>query len=1667
MPGIWARSGRWLDFFWTFRASLCRTLARLNDPHLHFYASSAASYGDLSQVTLYWPSATGLEASAASALAPTGSVSASSIALPFSSLAFGVDSRGYSGIFLRPDAGPALSMLPYASGDMLCGLGEHSSVGAATSSLAQYYRDLASMALYAGNAMHLSPAGPLPIMQLATSAEKSNGTPTTLKTPAQPALSSSWSHLATVASSEQLGSSHSSYSTMNEATVRAEPDFVRATAPVPHRPSPPVSLSLPIATTQSSTSTANLTSSISSFQSSSSQISDSEADQPSLESPRLDSTASSSSANSASLHRPLTRSLSKRRTAKNNSILDKRRATPSNGRDSAIVDLPRIVMPDTRRAPAGLNCRSEDLAEMMTSAATLVHLKDLSVPLSLDSNRSFQVASTTSSTHGIQRSPLSGPTEMPCRTASPPPILESADDRFKKKDSRASLASHSALNFTTTSGRARSDEYGKEKEMLVTGVSAKDTVPSQLSVRKPTPTTRPQSHVEGVDPSESRAQSTDSGREPPNTGLKRETKEKPAGDGGVAHFGNPVRRGGRSTTERESGHAALSCIGGDLVESDYSGGKVPTEGTKEENCKMDVSAEDCDPVVKGARDTKEHGHVNVHRDAEKLVREGEERRYNLDVGSMPSSLIASAIDPELLTHSCPGAIATAPTSLFHVDSRDTLAVPPSTAGTLLRMESNARPGVVLNDSIEVLAFAATQKSLSPSVSQDLVTPLSVDLAEPETRRRRQHYELQASSRPRPIASLASPSHGSSVFPVPLNPLSSNLPAHYMLVDASTDSLSSSSSLSSRSTTLAEVEDDSDSEEHTLASNIPSAKRSRGKDATAPTRTPLEGTIPTPGFSSPAVLSSPSPSIAREVASPNNFASDPSRTTSEAPTVAQNLDPLLTSSASAFLDSTTVGNVPTSIKANFKLNPNDEAQLGLSSTGNSQSQTSPQVTVSQLQQQQIAYQPQFSVNHYGSQYQAQQSLPHTLSNPDMTAALSSVHPMFALGTHHNAYLASNSSMIHPMMAAATVYGYAQAQAQAQAQQQVDTLQPVHLSSPGHHGASASSPFAPSPSSPFSSGLSHLTGPLGSASSSSKAPTPYQLHSNGATTNPSPFAFPQFHRPPTLSSLSTLPQIPGSNVFDIHSQLNASASPSSSSATTGASARSVVFPTPTALLPTSTNALSHSSLINRPSSATPPLSSSSANAYALGSLSDGNSSTSASGLPSHLSTSLGAFAQSLPFGAAVMANGCAPSAAGTTTLSPSSPGSSAASNALGHGDWSFPASYLSNPHLAMHQYAPAVSFTHLSASSAAPSHTSSLLSPASFPHYGAAAAHAYAPFYTLSHAGDAALPHSPMLVSAPSVISPSPSLRASAELPLQNRTHRSSSPATARSQHSSHESRSSHMQLGASPSPHSASRQPPVPVALGPSTMTNGTLVPSDHMFAYAFRHANSDWALYNWHVRSGGRYIMTEHAYRRYFACDEVDCKALLYEDSPAPVPEPEDLEEMEYYLPEVRISIQRVHNHAPPTTRKPCPDLVSRAAFLMRTMTKEQARDILIVEAGNGIGIPATELIASSTEGPAPRRSRFGHGAKRSAHRTPSLLLQMLPSPTSALPVLYPPTLVPYPTPLSTLPSPTAFFLPSSSLASSSSLALPHPTRPSKPSSDASSASPDPSHRPPPPGKLQ
>lgn len=1596
----------------------------------------------------------GLETTAPFVLDPTGTVSSGSIALPFPSFAFGVDSRGYSSLLLRPEVGPALSMLPYAPGDTRRGLSEQSSVDAVASSLAQYYRDLSSMALYTGNTMTLGAIGRPPIAPLATSAEKSYASPTTLKTLAQPTVLSTGSHLATVASSEQLGTSHSSYSKMNEATVRAEPDLGVATALIPMCLSPFDSLSLPIATTQSSTSLANASSSTSFFHRSSTQNSDFEATHSSLESPQPVTMPSCISANSASPNRPLTRSLTKRRNTKNTSIVGARKAASTRGNSAATLDLPRIVMPELRLASPAPNYRSEDLAEMMTSAATLIHLKDLSTPLSLDSNRSSHLPPSRSLPNDIRHSRISGSTEMPCRTASPHPILESANGGLLKKESRGSAANCSGLNSLTMSERDRSDAQSKEKEKLATGVSLKDTVPSQLSVRNSTPAVSPSSDMEGVQASESCAQSTDSGVEPPITGLKLETKEKLAGDDGVAHFGNPAPRGGRSTTERESGHAALSCIVGDLVESDYSGGKVLSEATTEHACKMDVSAEDCDSVDKDACDTKEHGQINMHHDAKKLVREEGDCSNNLG----RSSLIASALYPGLLTHSCPGAIATAPTSLSRVDLRDTLTVPPPTAGTLLRMESNARHGAVLSDSIGVLAVAATQKSLSPSVSQDLVTPLSVDLAEPETRRRRQHYELQNPSRPQSVASLSSPPHSSSGFPMPLNPLSSNLTPPYMHVDASTESLSCSSSLSSQSTTCAEAEDDSDFEEQAIASTIPSAKRSRGKGATAPNRTLLEATMSTPVFSSPAVPTSSSSSLAREAVTPNNFASDPSKATFQAPTAIHNLDSLLTSSASAFLDSTTVGNVPTNVKSNFRLNPNEEEQVRASSNGNSQSQTSPHTTVSQLQQQQIAYQPQFSVNHYGSQYHAQQSLPNSITNPDMTAALSSMHPMFALGANPTAYLGSNSSMIHPMVAAATAYSYAQAQAQAQ--QQHDTLQSVQLSSSGHG-------FAPPTSATFPSALSPLSGSLGSTPTGNHTTSPLNFTGNGASNNASAFAFPQFHRPSALSSLSTLPQISGSNVLDLNSHLNASASSSNAAPTTGASARNVVFPTPTALLPSQTPTLTTSSQINRASSATPPLQMASTNSSVLGSLSDVNSSTSANGLPAHLSSTLGAFAQSLPFGAAVMASGCAASAAGTTARSPSSPGASASSNAFVHGDWTFPASYLSNAHLALPQYASAMTFPHLSAGGASSSRSSSLLPTSAFPHYGAAAAHAYAPFYALSHPGDGALSHSPLLVSAPLVASPPPSLRASAELPLQNRTHRSPSPAMTRSQHSPHESRASHMQLGASPSPHSASRQPPLPVALGPSTMTNGTLVSPDHMFAYAFRHANSEWAQYNWHVRSGGRYIMTEHAYRRYFACDEVDCRALLYEDSPAPVPEPEDLEEMEYYLPEVRISIQRGHNHPPPTQRKPCPDLVSRAAFLMRTMTKEQARDILIVEAGNGIGIPATELIASSTEGPAPRRSRFGHGAKRSAHRTPSLLLQMLPSPSSALPSHYPPSLLSYPGLSSTLPSPTAHFLPSSSLSSSSSLALSLSSLPPKATSSASSALPDPSHPALPPAKLQ
>ena len=144
---------------------------------------------------------------------------------------------------------------------------------------------------------------------------------------------------------------------------------------------------------------------------------------------------------------------------------------------------------------------------------------------------------------------------------------------------------------------------------------------------------------------------------------------------------------------------------------------------------------------------------------------------------------------------------------------------------------------------------------------------------------------------------------------------------------------------------------------------------------------------------------------------------------------------------------------------------------------------------------------------------------------------------------------------------------------------------------------------------------------------------------------------------------------------------------------------------------------------------------------------------------------------------------------------------------------------------------------------------------------------------------------------------------------------------------------------------------------PTSAAHSHLTSIQHGKEWCYRHASSDWAKYNWHVRSGGRYIMTEKAHRRYFACDVVGCRAVLYEDSPAD-------EHTGEIIPdgELRMTLQRAHNHAPPESPKPCTDLLSRAAFLLKTLPPLQVREVLIVEAGNGIGIPTMEHIHRCAE---------------------------------------------------------------------------------------------------------
>lgn len=127
--------------------------------------------------------------------------------------------------------------------------------------------------------------------------------------------------------------------------------------------------------------------------------------------------------------------------------------------------------------------------------------------------------------------------------------------------------------------------------------------------------------------------------------------------------------------------------------------------------------------------------------------------------------------------------------------------------------------------------------------------------------------------------------------------------------------------------------------------------------------------------------------------------------------------------------------------------------------------------------------------------------------------------------------------------------------------------------------------------------------------------------------------------------------------------------------------------------------------------------------------------------------------------------------------------------------------------------------------------------------------------------------------------------------------------------------------------------------------------------WAFRHSTADWSQYNWHVRSGGRYIMQEKAHRRYFACDVAGCRAVLYEDSPA---DPKTGE----IIPgaELRMKLQKEHNHPQPETIKPCAELIARATHLLKSLTPPEVRNILIIEAGNGIGIPTVEMLHRCAE---------------------------------------------------------------------------------------------------------
>jgi len=142
--------------------------------------------------------------------------------------------------------------------------------------------------------------------------------------------------------------------------------------------------------------------------------------------------------------------------------------------------------------------------------------------------------------------------------------------------------------------------------------------------------------------------------------------------------------------------------------------------------------------------------------------------------------------------------------------------------------------------------------------------------------------------------------------------------------------------------------------------------------------------------------------------------------------------------------------------------------------------------------------------------------------------------------------------------------------------------------------------------------------------------------------------------------------------------------------------------------------------------------------------------------------------------------------------------------------------------------------------------------------------------------------------------------------------------------------------------------------------------------WAFKHAESDWAKYNWHVRSGGRYIMTERAHRRYFACDHPDCPAVLYEDSPV---EPKTGEAIKGG--EMRMTLQKEHNHNPPEHGKPCNELMLRASLLLKTLSPTQVRDQLIAEAGNGIGIPSLDVIMQIVE-----KTRIIRKGKRGHHHT-------------------------------------------------------------------------------------